>query len=155
MELMRKRSGRSISSCIVGATRSIASRVRTAGLLLLEIAAVIAMAVSEFLDKSPMKSEASASKTERSSSADFLKEPESVAGRKVIFDKGGILFCSADGSKMLRVLMGKVSEINSLVRMTLEKLLELPPIMFTMPVFCSGMFHSKSGKIGPLSIFCQ
>lgn len=138
-----------------GSSKSIESRVKMMGLSLFLMASATATQVALFLDKSPIKSEAPPEATKSQRSGDLSKEPESVAGRKLISGKGGTFDLSDSGSKMFSCLIGKVFVKYSAVWMTLEKLPELPPMILIVPVFCSGMFQLKSWKSFRSGFFCQ
>lgn len=144
MEPTTKRFSRSIMFGISGQTRSIVSRVKSTFLVEFLIASEIAMAVAEFLERSPIKIEKSAASTYSVMALDLAKEPDSVLLKKLTPGIGGILPRRASGSRMPNDFTGNVLEIKSAVLATTAKLLEFPPIILIWPVFCSGMFHSRS-----------
>ena len=132
-----------------------ASRVSKTGLVELLMASEIATQVAEFLERSPTKTEKSAESTNSFKSEDLSKEPESVAGRKVISGKGGTLFLRVFGRRMFNFFIGKDFDKYSEVWMTVEKLPEFPPTMLKVPVFCSGIFQERSEKSLRSGFFCQ
>ena len=134
---------------------SIESRDRRIGLVVFLIASETAMVVIEFLDMSPAKIEKSASSMILESLLFLSKDPESVEGSMMVFGKGGSLLFSASGSTILTREIGNLLVINSAVLMVAENDCSLPPIIFTVPVFCSGIFQARSGKSGFWSCFCQ
>lgn len=114
----------------------------------------IATVVSEFLEKSPRKTEKSVVSSAEESSADFLKVPESVEGVKVKFGRGG-RDCLRESGRMIFNSSRLEWEVkNSAVFISVEKFWELPPTIETFPDFCSGRFQRRSLKSG-FSCFCQ
>ena len=129
---------------ISGVTESIASRVRSTGRVVDLMASDKATEVAEFLETSPTIIVKSAESRKSFKSGDLSIEPDSVAGRKVMSGSGGTLDFREAGKRKFSFLIGKVLDKNSAVWTTVEKLLEFPPTILSVPDFCSGIFHSRS-----------
>lgn len=124
------------------------SRAKITGLVVFLIASEMATVVMEFLDMSPAKIEKSPFSIIFSRVLSFANEPESVEGVVMIFGSGGTLFLSESGRITLVREIGKLLLMNSAVLIGATKDCELPPIIFTVPVFCSGMFQDKLSYSG-------
>ena len=113
-----------------------------------------AIAVAEFLEKSPINKLASAWLTKLLSVADFAKEPLSVAGSNSTFSNVGSFPRRLSGKSKLMHEKGKFFFINSAMRTGAEKPWLFPPTTTTFPVFRSGRFQIRSEKSG-FDCFCQ
>lgn len=113
--------GRMRMLAISGVNKSTASRVMKSifDSELRAIASLIAIAVTAFLDKSPIKRVAS-SKAEFSV-GDLSKEPLLVEGQKLRDDIGGNLFRTSSGKKVLILSKGKLCPKNSLIWITVVR----------------------------------
>ena len=120
-EAMMKVLGRMRMLAISGVNKSTASRVMKSifDSELRAIASLIAIAVTAFLDKSPIKRVAS-SKAEFSVE-DLSKEPLLVEGQKLRDDIGGNLFRTSSGKKVLILSKGKLCPKNSLIWITVVR----------------------------------
>jgi len=152
---MMKMFSRSMMLAASGKTVPSESRARMIGVLVFLIASEMATVVMEFLDMSPAKMEKSPFSMIFSRSLSFAKEPESVEAVMMMFESVGTLFLKESGKMTLVREIGKWLLMNSAILIGATNDWELPPIILTVPVFCSGMFQDKFSKSGFSSCFCQ
>ena len=150
---MRSRRSRRLDAS--GEIKSTASLVTMVGMVVFAIRFDMAMAVSEFLERSPIMRESPEDSCALARSGDFAKEPDSVEGVKMKFDRGGSLDLRVSGRIVLTSLTGKFCDKYSEDLTALAKFWLLPPTTEIMPVFCSGIFQERSLKSSFLSCFCQ